>query len=198
MLVAPLRQKASEFFIVLGRSIIAVRGGLVPFGIFLSIASCSDFSPARVSTFPRAGEKSGRGGKKITDYNIGREGEGMDLSKIDLSKIGKCELCVLAKQVRVRMIELLEMEKDEIRATGKVDDEKYELARMYERCAESLETERDSMHRFESRKHTPTRSLQDDLDLMEEENRERFKIYYEEMIREALRIVQCDLSQSRP
>lgn len=28
MLVAPLRQKASEFFIVIGRSIIAVRGGL--------------------------------------------------------------------------------------------------------------------------------------------------------------------------
>lgn len=32
-----------------------------PFGIFLGIASCSDFSLARLSTFRRAGEKLGRG-----------------------------------------------------------------------------------------------------------------------------------------
>lgn len=73
---------------------------------------------------------------------------------MDLSKIGKCELCVLAKQVRARMIEIGEKAKD----TGTWDSE---LMDEYEDVAEQLESMRDSIHRFESCKYAPIRTVGD-------------------------------------
>lgn len=73
---------------------------------------------------------------------------------MDLSKIGKCELCVLAKQVRARMIEIGEKAKTD----GSWDQE---LMDEYEGVAEQLEAMRDSLHRFESRKHLPVRTVED-------------------------------------
>lgn len=108
---------------------------------------------------------------------------------MDLSKIGKCELCVLAKQVRAKKIEIGEKAKD----TGTWDDETDERIRTYKRCAESLESVMMLMHRFESRKHMPTRNLEELVTGTEEEKEQR-RIIHEEMIQEALRLLACEAS----
>ncbi len=103
---------------------------------------------------------------------------------MDLSKIGKCELCVLAKQVRARKIEIGEKAIN----TGTWNQE---LMDEYEACASSLENTRDAIHRFESRKYAPTRNLQE-LDCCEGQTEEEAKIwqkYDEEMIQEAMRLI---------
>lgn len=73
---------------------------------------------------------------------------------MDLSKIGKCELCVLAKQVRAKYIEIGEKAKTD----GTWDQE---LMDEYERCACSLEEIRDTLHQCESRHYAPTKTVAD-------------------------------------
>ena len=118
---------------------------------------------------------------------IKRKGsEGMDLSKIDLCKIGKCELCVLAKQVRARKIEIGEKAKD----TGTWDQE---LMDEYERCASNVENLRDCLHRFESRKYRPSRTVADlfvDIyDYHEKDKADAFIEAHSEIIREGMRLI---------
>lgn len=108
---------------------------------------------------------------------------------MDLSKIGKCDVCVLARQVRARMIEIGEKAKD----TGTWDDETDERIKTYERCAESLEGVVMLMHRFESRKHMPTRNLEELVTGTEEEKEQR-RIIHEELLQEALRLVAYEAS----
>lgn len=112
---------------------------------------------------------------------------------MDLSKIGKCELCVLAKQVRARMIEIGEKAKD----TGTWDSE---LMDRFEACATSLESTMQCINRFESRKYHPIRNLQDLTysgggSSVEEE---RWRIIHEEMIHEAFRLLSYEAPESSP
>ena len=114
---------------------------------------------------------------------------------MDLSKIGKCELCVLAKQVRARMTEIGEKAKD----TGTWDDETDERIKMYERCAANLETTRDMLHRFESRKHMPLRNIQDELaGIGSTEDRQTIEEFYTELIEEAIQLIGWSPSQTQP
>lgn len=92
---------------------------------------------------------------------------------MDLSKIGKCELCVLAKQVRARMIEIGEAAKTD----GSWDQE---LMEEYERCAEDIESLRDTLHRFESRKHLPSRTVADLVaDIYDYHEKEKADVFIE-------------------
>lgn len=116
------------------------------------------------------------------------------MNRIDLSKIGKCELCVLAKQVRARMIEIGEKAKD----TGTWDQE---LMNRFEACATSLESTMQIMHRFESRKYKPTRNLQELVDSgaeVSDEAKEQDRIIQENMIREAFRLLSYEAPESYP
>ena len=113
---------------------------------------------------------------------------------MDLSKIGKCELCVLAKQVRARMIEIGEAAKTD----GTWDQE---LMNRFEACANSLESTMQIMHRFESRKYKPTRNLQELVDSGAEtsdEAKERDRIIQENMIRETFLLLSYEAPESSP
>lgn len=105
---------------------------------------------------------------------------------MDLSKIGKCELCVLAKQVRARMIEIGEKAKD----TGTWDQE---LMDEYEECAETLERFRDEIQRLESRKCQPIHTMADSVagvyELYDKERADYFVEAHREEIRHALRLI---------
>lgn len=114
---------------------------------------------------------------------------------MDLSKIGKCELCVLAKQVRARMIEIGEKAKDDGTWDGEID----ETVKRYERCATNLETTRDVFHRFESRKHVPLRNIQDELDGIERtDDKLTIEEFYTELIEEAVNLIGWCPSQTPP
>lgn len=104
---------------------------------------------------------------------------------MDLSKIGKCELCVLAKQVRAKMIEIGEKAKTDGTWDQKLMDE-------YERCACDLECELDTIRRFESRKCRPLKSLSDIIDtgyFKDEQDREKIRNCGVEMLHEAFRLL---------
>ena len=104
---------------------------------------------------------------------------------MDLSKIGKCELCVLEKQVRVAMVEAV----TRARERGTYDDE---LMERYQRCREQLKILRDWLCDTEFNPFQPQRSLQEIADSMIadcEEKREWVKKDFEETIREAFRLV---------
>lgn len=105
---------------------------------------------------------------------------------MDLSKIGKCELCVLAKQVRARMIEIGEAAK----TSGTWDQE---LMDKYEGVAETLESIRDTLHRFESRKYVPFRTVADSVadiyDYHEKDKADAFIEAHREIIREGMRLI---------
>lgn len=111
---------------------------------------------------------------------------------MDLSKIGKCELCVLAKQVRARMIEIGEAAK----ADGSWDQE---LMDRFEACACSLESTMQIMQRFESRKYKPMGNLHE---LIEGgavvRNAEKDRIIHENMIREAFQLLSYEDPGSSP
>lgn len=117
----------------------------------------------------------------------------MDLSKIDLCKIGKCELCVLAKQVRARMIEIGEAAKTD----GTWDQE---LMNRFEACANSLESTMQILHRFESRKYKPTRNLQELTHSGEGSGteEERWRVIHEKMLREAFQLLSYEAPESSP
>lgn len=113
---------------------------------------------------------------------------------MDLSKIGKCELCVLTKQVRARMIEIGEKAKE----TGTWDQE---LMDRFESCANSLESTMQIMHRFESRKYKPTRNLQELMTFSGEGSgteEEKWRVIHEEMIREAFQLLSYEAPESSP
>lgn len=107
---------------------------------------------------------------------------------MDLSKIGKCELCVLAKQVRAKYIDIGEKAKTD----GTWDQE---LMDEYERCANSLECELDTIRHFESRKHKPLKNLEDIIEngqYEDERDREIFRNWMEGMLRETFRLLSCE------
>ena len=113
---------------------------------------------------------------------------------MDLSKIGKCELCVLAKQVRARMIEIGEAAK----TSGTWDQE---LMNRFEACATSLESTMQIMHRFESRKFKPTRNLQELMTFSGEgagTEEEKWRVIHEEMLREAFQLLSYEAPESSP
>ena len=105
---------------------------------------------------------------------------------MDLSKIGKCELCVLAKQVRAKKIEIGEAAK----TSGTWDQE---LMDEYEEIAEQLESLRDVLHRFESCKYAPFRTVADSVadiyDYHEKEKADAFIEAHREIIREGMRLI---------
>ena len=112
---------------------------------------------------------------------------------MDLSKIGKCELCVLAKQVRARKIEIGEKAKD----MGTWDQE---LMDRFESCATSLENTMQCIHRFESRKYHPTRNLQELTYSGEGSSteEEQWRVIHEEMLREAFQLLSYEAPESYP
>ena len=105
---------------------------------------------------------------------------------MDLSKIGKCELCVLAKQVRARKIEI-----GEKAMTDHTWDQ--ELMDEYEECAEDLESLRDRLHQMESRKYLPFRTVADSVadiyDYYEKEKADAFIEAHREIIRRGMRLI---------
>lgn len=104
----------------------------------------------------------------------------------DLKNIGKCELCVLAKQVRARMIEIGEAAK-----VNHMWDQ--ELMDEYEECATELEQLRDHLHEFESRKYAPIRTVADAVadvyDFHETEKADCFVEAHREIIRHGMRLI---------
>lgn len=76
---------------------------------------------------------------------------------MNLQQIGKCELCVLARQVRAAKLELGERT---------MANRTFDAARIeeYEACASELEKLWEVIHCLESRHHEPIRNLQDELD----------------------------------
>lgn len=105
---------------------------------------------------------------------------------MDLSKIGKCELCVLAKQVRARKIEIGEKAMEDHTLDSELMDE-------YEEVAEQLESLRDCLHRFESRKYLPFRTVADSVadiyDYHEKKKADAFIEAHSEIIREGMRLI---------
>ena len=113
---------------------------------------------------------------------------------MDLSKSGKCELCVLAKQVRARMIEIGEAAK----TSGTWEQE---LMTRFEASAPSLESTMQIMHRFESRKYKPTRNLQELMTFSGEGSgteEEKWRVIHEEMLREAFQLLSYEAPESSP
>ncbi len=108
---------------------------------------------------------------------------------MDLSKIGKCELCVLAKQVRAKKIEIGEKAKTDGTWNQELMDE-------YERCACDIECELDTIRRFESRKCKPLKSLADIIDtgyFKDEKEREEIRNWTVEMLRETFRLLSYEV-----
>lgn len=104
---------------------------------------------------------------------------------MDLSKIGKCELCVLEKQVRVAMVEAV----TRARESGVCDDE---LIERYERCREQLKILRDWLCDTEFNPFLPQRNLQEIADsalVDREEKRKWIRKDFEETIREAMQLI---------
>lgn len=105
---------------------------------------------------------------------------------MDLSKIGKCELCVLAKQVRARKIEIGEKAKMDQMWDQDLMDE-------YEDVADQLESLRDGLHRLESRKYAPTRTVADlvaDIyEYHEKEKADAFIQAHREIIQHGMRLI---------
>lgn len=104
---------------------------------------------------------------------------------VDLKNIGKCELCVLAKQVRARMIEIGEAAKVNHTWDQELMDE-------YEECATELEQLRDHLHEFESRKYAPIRTVADavaDVYFCEKEKADYFVEAHREIIRHGMRLI---------
>ena len=105
---------------------------------------------------------------------------------MDLSKIGKCELCVLAKQVRAKKIEVGE----KVKATGTWDQE---LMDEYEGVAQQLENLRDTLHRHESCKDLPTKTVADlFVDIYEFYEKERADAFIEahcEIVRHGMHLI---------
>lgn len=112
---------------------------------------------------------------------------------MDLSKIGKCELCVLAKQVRARKIEIGEAAKTD----GTWDQE---LMVRLEACATSLESAIEIINRFESRLYKPIRNLQDLVDNGAEidESKALVRVSHENMIRETFQLLSYEAPESSP
>ena len=75
---------------------------------------------------------------------------------MDLSKIGKCEICCLSKRVIEAKIAL---EKSSIKG-GTWDQAKMDR---YGECIAGLDGLRDMMHRFEQRPYLPMRTVEDVL-----------------------------------
>lgn len=112
---------------------------------------------------------------------------------MDLSKIGKCELCVLAKQVRAKKIEIGEAAK----TSGTWDQE---LMVRLEACATSLESAIEIIRRFESRLYKPIRNLQDLVDNGAEidESKALVRVSHENMIHETFQLLSYEAPESSP
>ena len=107
-----------------------------------------------------------------------------NFTPLELQRIGKCELCRLAGQVRAAKLELGE------RAMA---IHSFDAAQMeeYETCASELEELLEMIHRLESRHHEPIRNLQDELDSwkVEGELYELLRAERVSLIQKAMRLI---------